>query len=88
LIGRKRKFCLPRIIANSIGRNIDQVYQNSDRGILEDVQLLQDITLTTRVAVAALVKAQTDADGRVSKVSKLNFLTWARPWIEALHQAG
>jgi len=26
---------LPRIIANSIGRNIDQVYQNSDRGILE-----------------------------------------------------
>jgi len=34
---------LPRIIANSIGRNIDQVYQNSD-GILEDVQLLQDIT--------------------------------------------
>jgi len=35
---------LPRIIANSIGRNIGQVYQNSD-GILEDVQLLQDITL-------------------------------------------
>jgi len=44
---------LPRIIANSIGRNIGQVYQNSDHGILEDVQLLQDITLT-RAAVAAL----------------------------------
>jgi len=36
---------LPRIIATSIGRNIGQVYQNSDHGILEDVQLLQDITL-------------------------------------------
>jgi len=33
---------LPRIIA-TIGRNIGQVYQNSDHGILEDVQLLQDI---------------------------------------------
>ena len=81
---------LPRIIANSIGRNIDEIYQNSDRGILEDVQLLQDITLTTRIAVAALVKAQTDADGRVSKVSKLNFFNMGKkePWIEALHQAG
>ena len=81
---------LPRIIANSIGRDIDQVYQNSDRGILEDVQLLQDITLATRAAVAALVKAQTDADGRVSKVSKLNFFNMGKkePWIEALHEAG
>jgi len=31
---------------------------NSDHGILEDVQLLQDITLATRAAVAALVKAK------------------------------
>jgi magnesium chelatase subunit H len=81
---------LPRIIANSIGRDIDQVYKASDRGILEDVQLLQDITLATRAAVAALVQAQTDADGRVSKVSKLNFFNMGKkePWIEALHQAG
>jgi len=81
---------LPRIIANSIGRDIDRVYKASDRGILEDVQLLQDITLATRAAVAALVQAQTDADGRVSKVSKLNFFNMGKkePWIEALHQAG
>jgi magnesium chelatase subunit H len=80
----------PRIIANSIGRNIDEVYQGSDRGNLEDVELLQQITLATREAVAALVKAQTDADGRVSKVSKLNFFNMGKkePWIEALHQAG
>ncbi|WP_017714918.1 magnesium chelatase subunit H [Kamptonema formosum] len=81
---------LPRIIANSIGRNLEQVFQNSDKGILADVELLQNITLATRAAVAALVKEQTDADGRVSLVSKLNFFNMGKkePWIEALHQAG
>jgi magnesium chelatase subunit H len=81
---------LPRIIANSIGRDIDEIYTNNDKGFLEDVQLLQDITLATRDAVAALVQAQADADGRVSKVSKLNFLNMGKkePWIEAMHQLG
>ena len=81
---------LPRIIANSIGRDLDEIYQNSDRGILEDVQLLQDITIATREAVSALVKEQTDAEGRVSLVSKLNFFNMGKkePWVEALHQAG
>ncbi|MBW4597341.1 MAG: magnesium chelatase subunit H [Brasilonema angustatum HA4187-MV1] len=81
---------LPRIIASSIGRNIDEVYQNSDKGILDDVQLLQDITMTTRAAVSALVKEQIDAEGRVSLVSKLNFFNMGKkePWVEALHKAG
>jgi magnesium chelatase subunit H len=81
---------LPRIIANSIGRNIDEIYSNNDKGLLEDVQLLQDITLATREAVSALVKAQADADGRVSKVSKLNFFNMGKkePWIEAMHERG
>ncbi|MBD2500491.1 magnesium chelatase subunit H [Anabaena azotica] len=81
---------LPRIIANSVGRNIDEIYQNSDRGVLEDVQLLQDITLATRAAVRALVQEQTDAEGRVSLVSKLNFFNMGKkePWVEALHKAG
>ncbi|BAZ48388.1 magnesium chelatase [Nostoc sp. NIES-4103] len=81
---------LPRIIANSLGRNIDEIYQNSDKGVLEDVQLLQDITLATREAVGALVKEQTDAEGRVSLVSRLNFFNMGKkePWVEALHKAG
>ncbi|MFW9257813.1 magnesium chelatase subunit H [Nostoc sp. CALU 546] len=81
---------LPGIIANSIGRNIDDIYQNNDRGILEDVQLLQDITLATRAAVTALVQEQIDADGRVSLVSRLNFFNMGKkePWVEALHKAG
>ncbi|MEI1374387.1 magnesium chelatase subunit H [Nostoc sp. UHCC 0926] len=81
---------LPGIIANSIGRNIDDIYQSNDRGILEDVQLLQDITLATRAAVGALVQEQTDAEGRVSLVSRLNFFNMGKkePWVEALHKAG
>jgi magnesium chelatase subunit H len=81
---------LPRIIASSLGRNLDEVYRNSDRGILEDVQLLYDITQGTRAAVAAMVQEQTDAEGRVSLVTKLNFLNIGRkePWVKALHDAG
>lgn len=81
---------LPRIIANSLGRDIDEIYQNSDKGILEDVQLLQEITIATRIAVSALVKEQTDAEGRVSLVSRLNFFNMGKkqPWIEALHSSG
>jgi magnesium chelatase subunit H len=81
---------LQRIIATSLNRDIEEIYRNSDKGILEDVQLLQDITMVCRTAVGALVQAQTDAEGRVSLVSKLNFFNMGKkePWVEALHQAG
>ncbi len=81
---------LTRIIASSIGRNIDDIYKNSDRGILEDVELLQQITLACRAAVDALVQAQVDADGRVDLITKLNFFNMGKkaPWIEALHNLG
>jgi magnesium chelatase subunit H len=81
---------LPRIIASSVGRDIDEIYQNSDKGVLEDVQLLQDITMATRAAVSALVHEQTDAEGRVSLVSKLNFFNMGKkePWIQAVVDLG
>ena len=81
---------LPGIIANSLGRNIEDIYKNNDAGILADVQLLQDITLATRAAVTALVQEKIDAEGRVSLVSKLNFFNMDKkgPWVEGLHQAG
>ncbi len=81
---------LLRIIANSIGRDIDELYANNDKGILEDVELLQAIIQATRAAVAALVQEQTDAEGRVSRVSKLNFFNMGKkaPWVESLHQSG
>ena len=81
---------LPRIIANSIERDINEIYENNDKGILEDVELLQNILGATEAAITALVQEQTDADGRVSKVSKLNFLQMGKkdPWTRALHEAG
>ena len=81
---------LPQMIANSVGRDIDEIYRASDHGILEDVQLLQEITHATQIAVASMVREQTDADGRVSLVSKLNFFNKGKkePWVEALQQAG
>ncbi len=81
---------LLRIIASSIGRDIDEIYKNSDRGMLDDVQLLYDINQTCRTAITAMVQEQIDAEGRVSKVTKLNFFNLGRkePWIEALHAAG
>jgi magnesium chelatase subunit H len=81
---------LPRIIANSLGRDINEIYSNSDKGILTDVELLQNITFACRDAVTALVKEQTDAEGRVSLVSKLNFFNMGKkePWIESLHASG
>ena len=81
---------LPRIIAQSINRELDEIYSNNDRGVLADVQLFQDITQATRAAVSALVKAQIDAEGRVSMVSKLNFFNIGKkePWVAALHDSG
>lgn len=60
---------LPRIIASSVGRDIDEVYKNSDNGLLEDVDLLQRITEGSRAAVGALVENSVSDDGRISAVS-------------------
>ncbi|MEB3338096.1 MAG: magnesium chelatase subunit H [Leptolyngbyaceae bacterium] len=81
---------LPRILANSIGRDLDEIYRQSDRGNLADVELLQDMTLATRAAVTALVNEQVNAEGRVERVSVLNFFNMGRkePWIESLHESG
>ncbi|QZZ21338.1 magnesium chelatase subunit H [Leptothermofonsia sichuanensis E412] len=83
---------LQRIIANSIGRNIDEIYENSDRGILDDVQLLNDINQAVRNAVSAMVHAQIDEEGRVSRMSMLGNLFQIggkkAPWVETLHTAG
>jgi magnesium chelatase subunit H len=81
---------LPTIIAKSIGRNMEDIYRNADKGVLTDVQLLQDITDAVRTAVRALVEEQINAEGRVSLVSKLNFFNMGKkaPWVEKLHELG
>ncbi|MEL6489927.1 MAG: magnesium chelatase subunit H [Cyanobacteria bacterium J06621_3] len=82
---------LQRIIAESIGRDIDQIYKSSDRGDLEDVQLLYDINAAVRAAVTAMVEAQLNDDGRVSMKSMLsvfNFSGAKDPWTKAIHDLG
>ncbi|MGB6170230.1 MAG: magnesium chelatase subunit H [Geitlerinemataceae cyanobacterium] len=81
---------LPRIIANSIDRNIDDIYANNDKGVLGDVELLQDITQATRKSIAAMVAECTDDEGRIQLDSKKGLFQFAKkePWIDALKEAG
>ncbi len=82
---------LPRIIASSIGRDIDQIYTNSDRGILADVELQQQIVTATRIAVASIVNTRADSEGRLSLFSKLNVFNLGKKdpyWLETLHDLG
>ena len=82
---------LQRLVAESVGRDIDEIYQQSDRGNLEDVQLLYDINAAIRAAVTAMVEQQMDSEGRVSKKSMLSMFSFGGakdPWTQALHDAG
>ncbi len=83
---------LQRIIAASVGRDIDEVYQNSDRGVLDDVQLLNNINQAVRAAVTAMVHSQVDEEGRVSRMSMLSNLfnlgNKKEPWVEAILDLG
>ncbi len=87
----EEKKSLQRIVAESIGRDIDQIYASSDRGNLEDVQTLYDINSAVRAAVAAMVQEQINDDGRVSAGSMLsmfNFGGGKAVWTVALHDLG
>lgn len=80
---------LPSILARSVGRGIEELYRSTDRGNLDDVQLLQDITMACREAVTAFVAQTTGKDGRVENVAfKLGGLFGIRigvePWVRAL----
>ncbi|MEM1239914.1 MAG: magnesium chelatase subunit H [Cyanobacteria bacterium P01_H01_bin.26] len=82
---------LQRIIAESLERDIDEIYNKSDLGVLDDVQLLYEINEATREAVGAIVNEQLDNEGRVSLKSMLNILNLGKskdPWVEALHRLG
>jgi magnesium chelatase subunit H len=81
---------LLRILCEAIGRDIEQLYKSSDKGIYADVELLSGIRAIANKAVGALVKAKADDDGKVSKISVLNFFKMGKtePWIEVFQEAG
>jgi magnesium chelatase subunit H len=87
---------LPRVIAESIGRDIEELYRSANAGKLDDVALLQKITEAQRASVRALVGRSTDSSGRVKEVMPLlkqgiNFmtaLTGGTPWKKSLAESG
>ena len=79
---------MPGILARAISRDIEQVYNGNNKGVLADVDLLQRITAASRDAVREFVRDRTGIDGRIGK----NWLTVASkfvglytdPWVRAL----
>ncbi|KAE8690012.1 Magnesium-chelatase subunit ChlH [Hibiscus syriacus] len=47
------------ILAESVGRNIEDVYRGSDKGILKDVELLRQIIDASRGAISSFVRTTT-----------------------------
>jgi magnesium chelatase subunit H len=81
-------FGLPGILAESLGREIEDIYRSSDRGVLSDVMLLNDITQACRTAVKAFVDRTTNKSGQVvdvaEKIGNLFGLGRKEPWMEVL----
>jgi magnesium chelatase subunit H len=88
---------LPRVIAASVGRDINDVYRGNNQGILADVELNTRITEASRAAVRALVQQSTDSDGRIKEVNTMfddlgsffgNMVGKKQPWTQAIFDAG
>merc|ERR550534_411229 len=84
---------LPRIIAESVGMSAETIYRNADKGVLEDVTRLQQLTEASRAAVRELVKESTNDEGRVESVNPFmrdvfSFFSGGSPWGKALAESG
>ena len=87
---------LPGLLAEAIGRSIEDVYQGNDNGVLADVELNRTITETSRAAVGGMVRSLTGTDGRVSMRDRFGWFydVLARfgfklpaPWLKACRNA-
>jgi len=88
---------IPRVIASSIGRDINDVYKGNNEGVLKDVELNTQIVEASRAAVRALVDRSTDSNGRVKKVTSFfddlggmfgAMIGDKKPWTKAIIAAG
>ena len=87
---------LPGLLAEAMGRTIEDVYKGNDEGVLADVELNRTITETSRAAIGAMVRSLTGCDGRVSLrnsfgwfydlLAKFGFNFF--PWLRACCSAG
>ncbi|GCE65523.1 magnesium chelatase subunit H [cyanobiont of Ornithocercus magnificus] len=88
---------LPGLLAEAVGRSIEDVYTGNDEGALTSVELNRRITETSRLAVSAMVRSLTGRDGRVNLrnslgwfyglLSKFNIQV-PSPWLRACCAAG
>ena len=83
---------LPALLAESIGRTIEDIYKGNDEGVLADVELNRTITETSRAAVGSMVRSLTGMDGRVSMRNAFGWfydllarfgLKLPSPWLRA-----
>tara|TARA_B100000029_G_scaffold148536_1_gene143806 strand:- start:631 stop:4581 length:3951 start_codon:yes stop_codon:yes gene_type:complete len=89
---------LPSLLAESVGRDIDDIYKGNNNGDLNDVDLNRKITEVSRSAVSSMVLSLTGQDGRVSMRKNLftrlidllkRFgLSFPDPWLRACTKAG
>ena len=88
---------LPRVIASSIGRDINEIYRGNNNGVLDDVELNTKIVEACRAAVRALVQESTGPDGRVKEVQSFfddmggmfsKMMGNKKPWTQAVIDAG
>ena len=89
---------LPGLLAESINRDMDEIYKGNNSGDLEDVELNRLITETSRKAVSSMVLSLTGNDGRVNM--RKNFisnlidllkslgLSFPDPWLKQCRKAG
>merc|ERR1711966_64270 len=88
---------IPRIIAASVGRDINDVYRGNNNGVLVDVELNEKIVQASRAAVGALAQQSTDASGRVKDVKNFfdeaggflsNLMGGKKPWTQSVIDSG
>jgi magnesium chelatase subunit H len=88
---------LPGLLAEALGRKIEDIYKGNDDGVLADVELNRTITETSRAAVGAMVRSLTGLDGRVNLRGNFGWLLdlltrfgfkLPTPWLRACCSAG
>ncbi|GMH20158.1 hypothetical protein Nepgr_021999 [Nepenthes gracilis] len=79
---------LPAILAETSGRDIEDVYRGNDKGILRDVELLRQITEASRGAISAFVERTTNNKGQVvdvaNKLGSILGFGLNEPWVQYL----
>ncbi|ERN12648.1 hypothetical protein AMTR_s00025p00239420 [Amborella trichopoda] len=81
---------LNSILAETVGREMEDIYRGSDHGVLQDVELLRQITDASRGAISAFVDRTANKKGQVvdvaGKLGSILGFGMMEPWIQYLSQ--